>query len=67
MVSDWKKLKSKPRVINYVLILVLMEDGLWQAMDAMVEDIIKVLILVLMEDGLWPHDVLVFKGSNFVS
>ena len=54
MVSD-KILKSLIDGLNYVLILVLMEDGLWLLLQWMISQMIAVLILVLMEDGLWQR------------
>ena len=39
---------------HFVLILVLMEYGLWQIPVLAEESLVRVLILVLMEYGLWP-------------
>ena len=40
-------------IVSLVLILVLMEDGLWRKTTKVDSDKQIVLILVLMEDGLW--------------
>ena len=52
MVSDEKPHSSKA-LMYVVLILVLMEDGLWQNSSGDYVRTAAVLILVLMEDGLW--------------
>ena len=56
MVSDRIE-EERNRIDNTVLILVLVEDGLWQAWDeSIVDKIYDVLILVLVEDGLWQQE-----------
>ena len=54
MVSDsdlWKIMKGDRELV--VLILVLMEDGLWYQQERVLVQDPYVLILVLVEDGLW--------------
>ena len=58
MVSDEDTYGSMGSYIN-VLILVLMEYGLWHALLNRLRKVEVVLILVLMEYGLWPNPVLV--------
>ena len=41
------------RVVSSVLILVLVEDGLWWQRQNRLRSYLRVLILVLVEDGLW--------------
>ena len=53
MVSDTDE--AYDTTIQVVLILVVMEDGLWRLQFECNElHLFRVLILVLMEDGLWP-------------
>ncbi len=52
MVSD-NKLIGSNHLDKGVLILVLMEDGLWRTTTRTKARTEAVLILVLMEDGLW--------------
>ena len=53
MVSDWQNLR-KNLSPYLVLILVLMEYGLWRRRRRGMRRMAWVLILVLMEYGLWP-------------
>ena len=54
MVSDEPTEHCTQQSLGYVLILVLMEDGLWlMANNSVFYNKRSVLILVLMEDGLW--------------
>ena len=58
MVSDQKIIDDIELAFLSVLILVLMEDGLWHCLTELIWLWHKVLILVLMEDGLWPMTAL---------
>ena len=65
MVSD--TLKQEKDEAQRVLILVLMEYGLWQEMTEHNENIQAVLILVLMEYGLWPKSPLSLTTATMAS
>ena len=54
MVSDKQSDEDRPEIARRVLILVLMEYGLWHDVAEGIVKSFKVLILVLMEYGLWP-------------
>ena len=54
MVSD-RVLDDGPAFYNFVLILVLVEDGLWLRRGSIYLSDYRVLILVLVEDGLWQQ------------
>ncbi len=63
MVSDQAKAVTK-WFQPAVLILVLMEDGLWPLKAEAKSLIFSVLILVLMEDGLWQGEGYVINRIN---
>ena len=47
----WQEAQVEDVTSSWVLILVVMEDGLWLSWVLIIET--SVLILVVMEDGLW--------------
>ena len=63
MVSDNLGVVIK-HLIATVLILVLMEYGLWQKTCKAYDKVGKVLILVLMEYGLWPFRVVTITTAH---
>ena len=54
-------------LMQLVLILVLMEDGLWPTSATAIIPQQEVLILVLMEDGLWPAAVAAYNDAAAAS
>ncbi len=52
MVSEFKM--TQVRILSKcVLILIVLEDGLWECLITMLLNIFRVLILIVLEDGLW--------------
>ena len=67
MVSDNNQQQQRVLPNKIVLILVLMEDGLWLTLTAAyVLGLVLVLILVLMEDGLWHPRGYAYRSKKSV-
>ena len=57
MVSEYENLGANASTSFYVLILVLVEDGLRDEVSCLKDEFFSVLILVLVEDGLRVFEI----------